>query len=350
MDNNQFEGFDEQAPSTPSPEEIKRNAKKMQSIFSKTGFALTIILIVTYLTQILLLAIFKEKLVGNISLIMVISTLTLDVFGIGSAVLFLKAVKCRGEEPTEKKKMTVGSFLVTFMICYSAMQIGNIIGTVFTSFLSAILGHTVQNPISSTIQAMPVWLTFILVVIIAPIMEELLFRKMLIDRFRKYGDKIAIVMSALFFGLFHQNFSQFFYAAMLGLILGYVYCRTGNVKYTIGLHMIINFLGSIVPMTLLKFVDLKKIQEYLTAQNYEALADNAIPIIVYLAYIALIYAVVIDGFVLFIIKVRKCTFKKSEIPLPPNAEYIRRCFLNPGVIIAFILCAMLMVVSLLPNG
>ena len=48
------------------------------------------------------------------------------------------------------------------------------------------------------------------------------------------------------FGLFHLNLFQFFYAFGLGLMFGYVYMRTSQLRYSIVMHMIINFNGSVL--------------------------------------------------------------------------------------------------------
>ena len=51
--------------------------------------------------------------------------------------------------------------------------------------------------------------TFLYMVICAPILEEYIFRKLIVDRTVKYGQGVAIVLSGLMFGLFHGNLNQF---------------------------------------------------------------------------------------------------------------------------------------------
>ena len=46
-----------------------------------------------------------------------------------------------------------------------------------------------------------------------------MFRKLLIDRIVPFGQRVAVVVSGLAFGLFHGNFYQFFYAFSLGAVL-----------------------------------------------------------------------------------------------------------------------------------
>ena len=77
--------------------------------------------------------------------------------------------------------------------------------------LQSILGHTISNPIESFLDGKSVWLSLVFVSIFAPMVEEFIFRKVLIDRMRVYGDTAAIVVSALMFGLFHGNFFTIFF-------------------------------------------------------------------------------------------------------------------------------------------
>ena len=84
--------------------------------------------------------------------------------------------------------------------------------------------------------------------VLAPVFEELVFRKVMVDRVLPYGEWPAILFSGITFGLFHGNLTQFFYAALLGMVLAYVYIRTGNILYSIGLHACVNFLGGVLPM------------------------------------------------------------------------------------------------------
>ena len=97
---------------------------------------------------------------------------------------------------------------------------------------------------ADTVSSVSLWAVFLFMVILAPIFEEIFFRKVVIDRLRRYGDLPAIIISGLVFGLIHGNFSQFFYAALLGMVFGAIYVHTGKLGYTIFLHMLINFMGS----------------------------------------------------------------------------------------------------------
>lgn len=91
--------------------------------------------------------------------------------------------------------------------------------------------------------------------IIAPVLEELVFRKVLLDRLRPYGNLKSILISSLFFSIPHfvsQGIPQIFYTLILGCIWAYVMNKTGKIKYTIFLHGFSNLWAGIIPMILLK--------------------------------------------------------------------------------------------------
>ena len=77
-------------------------------------------------------------------------------------------------------------------------------------------------------------------------MEELLFRGMILKRARRFGDRTAVAFTAVLFGLMHGNLLQFFYAASIGLILGYVAVRTSSIRYTVLMHMAINSFSTVM--------------------------------------------------------------------------------------------------------
>ena len=78
------------------------------------------------------------------------------------------------------------------------------------------------------------------VVVIPPIVEEMLFRGVVLQSLKRYGDGFAIVVSAIFFGLYHGNPIQFVFAFFSGLVLGYVVIRTGSLLPSILIHLINN--------------------------------------------------------------------------------------------------------------
>ena len=93
----------------------------------------------------------------------------------------------------------------------------------------------------------PVWIVLISVSIFAPFFEEWLCRGIILrGLLKKVKPGWAIVISALIFGLIHGNLWQAIPAFIIGVILGYVYYKTGSLKLTMLMHCVNNTLSVIV--------------------------------------------------------------------------------------------------------
>ncbi|MEQ8470063.1 MAG: type II CAAX endopeptidase family protein [Marinoscillum sp.] len=89
--------------------------------------------------------------------------------------------------------------------------------------------------------------TYLTLALVAPIGEELLFRKvMLTGLVKNYGVTRGILWSAFFFALFHLNPWQGISAFVIGIFLGWIYLKTGNIWLCIFVHFFnntISFIG-----------------------------------------------------------------------------------------------------------
>ena len=178
--------------------------------------------------------------------------LNIFVMYIASLPVFYLIVRKMRSTVRVKEKMKVSEFFILFVIAEALMTLGNMIGTYLNMIIGAFLGKDINNATSELIEKSPVWLIILVAVVIGPIVEELIFRKFLMDKLGMYGDRIAIVVSAVSFGIFHGNLYQLFYATLLGFLLAYMYSKTSNIWYPIAMHMLINFCGSVIP---LPFID-----------------------------------------------------------------------------------------------
>ncbi len=93
-----------------------------------------------------------------------------------------------------------------------------------------------EEMLEGVLDTSSVW-SFISIVVAAPILEELLFRGIILDGHLKiYPPQMAIGWSAFFFGFFHMNPWQFLLAFALGVLLGWVYYRTRSLLPCIAIH------------------------------------------------------------------------------------------------------------------
>ena len=164
-------------------------------------------------------------------------------------------------------------------------------------------------------------------IIIAPIIEELIYRGFIQDRLKKYGDVFAIVVSSLLFGIIHGNIPQFITSFLLGLVLGYVYLVTNSVKTTIFLHMFNN--------------------AYVTLYN-ELLFKNITDVDVYQIILIVELIVIVFLAIYAILKLRKDPSMqiKSNVKIEKSNSSYRIYFLRITTIFIFILFTIIMVTSI----
>ena len=87
----------------------------------------------------------------------------------------------------------------------------------------------------------PFWSSFLVVAIFAPIFEEWMCRGMVLrGLLTKMKPVWAIVISALFFAVIHANPWQALNAFLIGLLMGYVYYKTGSLLLTMLIHFVNN--------------------------------------------------------------------------------------------------------------
>ena len=87
----------------------------------------------------------------------------------------------------------------------------------------------------------PFWSSFLLVAIFAPIFEEWLCRGMVLrGLLTRMKPGWAIVVSALFFALIHLNPWQALNAFIIGVVMGYVYYKSGSLWLTMLIHFVNN--------------------------------------------------------------------------------------------------------------
>ena len=199
-----------------------------------------------------------------------------------------------------KQKLPGKLFFPLLLMCFGFLYPGNLIGQGLNEGLSFLLHSSGSGNALEVLAGESDLLPYsIVAVVLGPIMEEITFRKLLLDRMRTIDKPAAVFFSALAFGLFHGNVVQFFYAFGVGLLFGVIYIRTGRIGYSIGLHMVVNFLGSVVTMFLLPKIDMM--------HPLDALA----PLLALAGYAMLLMTAAVAGVVL-LIKHRKKLYVGDE--------------------------------------
>lgn len=160
------------------------------------------------------------------------------------------ALAGRSDARPESHGLKAREVLALLPACLFAAYAGNIVGYGVQGALDVLFPWHLL-PEAPGLAADHIGLYVALAAFASPAMEELVFRRCLINRLLPFGERAALVVSALAFGLFHGTANQLCYGALLGLVFGYVYLRTGRLRYSMGIHITINALSSVVLPALL---------------------------------------------------------------------------------------------------
>ena len=149
--------------------------------------------------------------------------LTLVGYYILALPLAFRVCRIMPAPPMTQRSLTPRLMGRWFVIGIALMWIGSLVGTALNDLVYRIAGLQPVDMVTETFDMLPRSVVLLGACILGPVCEELLFRGLLAGRLARYGQKPAALVSALLFGLYHANVSQFFYAFALGLLLAYAY-------------------------------------------------------------------------------------------------------------------------------
>ena len=137
-------------------------------------------------------------------------------------------------KPAELVKKVPGKILlISIPMVYCVMMVLNILNA--TMQLPDIMAEQFKSMTDS------IW-GFLAIAILGPVLEEVIFRRVMIDEFTKSTKRtwLAILISALLFGLVHMNPAQIPFAFAGGIFFGWMYVQTGSMLPSIVGHIVNN--------------------------------------------------------------------------------------------------------------
>lgn len=289
--------------------------------------AIVLIFVVTMILQIVLDRIVRRyapQIASEGWYVMCLSMVPMYAVAMPLAYLLSRTVPA---EPPEKKSMKWYVWLGLMAICFGLTYLGSYIGNIVNTVIGALRGEEVVNEVATLTDATPFWANLLFVGILAPVMEEIFYRKMVIDRLTRYGDLPAILISGIAFGLIHGNFSQFFYAALVGCLFGYIYLNTGKLRYTIGLHMAINLIGGVYSSEMVRRLDF----DLLASDPLRAMTENTAGILMYFAYLAFTMIMIMGALIALVLLLVFCRrpLRRAQEPLTAG-QWCRVLLCNPA--------------------
>lgn len=269
---------------------------------------------------------------------MLLSSVSMYGIAMPLSLLFYRAVPAT---KIERRGMSLHVLLGVIGICFLLTYAGSHMGNLLNTIIGSITGEMPENDLAETTSQMSVWFNILFTAILAPIFEEIFYRKLLLDRIAQYGELPAILISGIGFGLIHGNFYQFFYAAMVGILLGYVYLKTGKLRYSIAIHMILNFIGGVFTSEMLKQMD----PYYETNGSMFGMLQSINGFLMMASYFFFMGAVIIGGIVAIALLWKRISFRRAEQPLT-GKEWAKVLLLNPATWIYLGVIVFMFVISL----
>ena len=298
---------------------VKVDNKK---VFNRIGLAIFVSMILVNIVQVIFFGIIR---VVNQELLSApwinYAAIAISFYLIGFPVFYLMIKNLPEEEKRESKTLGVFEVIKICFMSYSIVYIVNFLTNLLMMLIAVIKGSEVTNPLVNMLEGSNWIWSLIFAGILSPIIEEMMFRGVMLNKLRRYGDKVAIITTAILFGLFHANFSQFFYAVALGMIFAYVALKTGTIKYSIILHIVVNIMGGVI----------------LPA----AIGDGSNIVVAGCVGLALL-AIVIIGLVLLIKNRKNISLLDGEIKLEKGTAF-KTIWVNVGMILYVVICLFSMV-------
>ncbi len=146
------------------------------------------------------------------------------------------------------KKISLNAIFISIILGFVLYFINSFVASATQSIIS-LLGF--ENITSSTTVEFSYDILlkeYLLTAILPGICEEVLHRGLMLNAGKKYANpRFCLFASSILFGFMHMNINQFFYATILGLIMGYVALASGSIYPT----MIIHFMNNAISIYLL---------------------------------------------------------------------------------------------------
>lgn len=241
----------------------------------------------------------------------------------------------------------ISLFLVSFFYCwFSKTDLGEVIKVkwvklelalplifiaIAISFTADYLTDIIQNNFSifgiknsvdlSTESSTPFesFLNIVSVCVIPALVEEFLFRGIVLGKLRFFGESFALFMSSMLFALMHGNIIQIPFAFIVGLSLAFITIKTNSILPCIIVHFLINFRSVFVSILL---------DNNLVAEN---ILNNVYLIILFVLFVMGILSAAI-------LSKRKNFFKTEEKAEYPFRTTFRASIFSIGMIFFLIHC------------
>lgn len=159
-------------------------------------------------------------------------------------LIYSFAKKFNLKEAFRLNKLGLLPALLIALISLPAYFAASMINTVMI-YLLQFIGSVPSQPIPVPGNIKELLIGILIIAVSPGICEELLNRGILLKAYEKRGSMKAVVITAIFFGIFHFDITNFFGPVFLGLIIGYYVIRTNSILAGMLAHFLSNTIAEL---------------------------------------------------------------------------------------------------------
>lgn len=203
-------------------------------------------------------------------------------------------------------KFSVRMLIISIILGFTLYFINSFVASFFSSVISMFGYESLSGSTTVTLNYKFLLKEFALTAVLPGICEEFLHRGIVLQAGKKHSNpRYCLIVSSILFGLMHLNINQFFYATILGFLMGVVTLASDSIYPTIIIHFMNNFLssyffyGTKLNWPLAKFV---AYCENILMKNFFTFVVSSSIIVILLVY-------------LYIFLVKKLVFERTRIEM-----------------------------------
>lgn len=210
---------------------------------TKIGWLFAATLVARFVAQIIILSL--AKYLSN-TMALVLNQLIILL----PALFYIIQSKIGIRKSLRVNRIGFGNVVLVIVFAFLIMPIMNLISAlsllISENHIAASLDNTVKGGVFAALFA---------IALIPALVEETVFRGVIYNNLRSIQVKLAIIMSALLFGLLHLNFNQFCYAFAMGIVMCLLIEATDTIIAPMLVHLVINGYSTVVVYITPKLVD-----------------------------------------------------------------------------------------------
>lgn len=236
----------------------KNKMEEIKKIGSKCGLAVILYVVISYGLSLLLILV--SWIFPSISKLYTetVPALAFDILVTIFAIavpFFIIHKKMKKEKISEvlpfgttyNKELAINLVMIFIpVMVMSALAINSV-----SAVIQEILGIEFESAVSEITLAgtKEAFMGILSVALVPAIVEEAVIRGIVMQPLRKFGDKFAIIASAVLFACMHGNMVQIPYTVVGGMLLGYLAVATGSLWPSVILHFVNNLYSVVVIVT-----------------------------------------------------------------------------------------------------